>query len=687
MEDKPHGLSRFWIELKRRKTDKVIVIYAASAYTILQIEPVLESALTLPSWTSTIVITFLAVGFPVAVIFSWFFDITPGGIEKTKPLRVSERHKMESELKRWRGITLVSLIVIICLLFFNIIKSRIATYEIKKSEKTIAVLNFNHLSPDSLLPFRGDVVASIISTKLRMVPELNVSTSLVSLEHFDKKRSIPETARHFHVFFLVMGDMFRIGNTVRINVNLVRKDGKIIWVNEFKIKDGNPEELDDIPFEIIRQLKITLAPDFRKKLRARATKSPVAYLSFANGTAIQDLATDASDYLTKGDSSFNDLTSTKCFERAIAFYNKAIEEDSTFTVAYVKRAITRAVGFHTEHFLAKDHKEKCREDIEHALRLDSNLLEAKVAFGFYYYYFEKDNERALEFFSDVAKTDPKHWLSKFYMGSVLRAQGHWEESMKLMREVVRSNSLNALFMTNIGISYEYLNKYDSAVIYHNMAIKLMPKWGDAYQNKIESLIGRDGNTIAAEAAQDTAELMVKTTYLNKNRIIFDLYNRKFEDALVKATMAGPDNYFSNGERYMIFAEIHRYLKNKDLSRNYYKSAFDYFSRKLEENPDIPRTISYMGIAAAGLDDKLKAIELGHRAIDLSAASVLDFKERILDLAKIYVMTGEYDECIDLLAELLKGPSPVSSKIIQLDPVWKPLYNMVKFKKLISLYSV
>jgi tetratricopeptide (TPR) repeat protein len=259
--------------------------------------------------------------------------------------------------------------------------------------------------------------------------------------------------------------------------------------------------------------------------------------------------------------------------------------------------------------------------------------------------------------------------------------------MKMMREVVRSNSLNALFMTNMGISYEYLHKYDSAIIFHEKAIRLMPKWGDAYLNKIESLIARDGNTVAAEALQDTAEQVIKTTYLRRNRILFDLYNGKYEDALTKATLASPDEYFSNGERFMVFAEIYRYLKNKDLSRDYFKSAYDYFNRILEEDPDIPDIISYMGIAAAGLDDRVKAVELGQKAIDLSTGNVQDFKDRILDLAKIYVMTGEYDKCVSLLRELFKTPFYVSYRILLLDPVWKPLRNLPEFKEMISYYSI
>ena len=91
-----------------------------------------------------------------------------------------------------------------------------------------------------------------------------------------------------------------------------------------------------------------------------------------------------------GDSIFKDLSVKKSFDRAIFFYDKAIKTDSTFALAYAKRAITRAWGYNAGHFTAKDHMDKCRNDIEQALHYGVGLPEAQIAYGFYYYYFLKD---------------------------------------------------------------------------------------------------------------------------------------------------------------------------------------------------------------------------------------------------------------------------------------------------------
>jgi adenylate cyclase len=684
MAQNSNRFSRFWNELKRRKTDRVIVVYAAAAYAIIQVEPVLETAFHLPSWTSTLVIIIIAIGFPVAAVFSWFFDITPGGIEKTKPLKLSERQKIRTELRRWRWITMASIMVIIMLLFFNIISSGVRSSEIRRSEKSIAVVDFENLSPEAEMPFSGEVLASIIRTKLKQTEELNVSSGIILHGQMSKRMSPTELARKLNVFFIVNGDMAKIKNTILININLSNKKGRLIWAHEYLMsKEDDIEVLDNVPFEIVKKLKLDIAPEVKRKLNNRLTKSPAAYFNYIEGEAVQDLATEASRYITKGDSTFNDLRSARSFEKAISLYDKAIEQDSTFALAYVKRAITRSWGFNAGHFDARDNMDKCREDIESALRLNKDLLEAKVAYGFYYYYFCHDLDKALSYFADVSQADPKYWQCKFYMGLVYRAHGQWEESQKLMREVVKSNPLDALFTTNIGLSYHYLHKYDSAVIFHEKAIRLMPEWADAYQNKIEALIARDGNTEAAKAVLDTAELIIKNSYLDKNRILFDLYNGKFNDALSKATIAQPGEFFSNGEKYMILAEIYRNLKSRELSSNYYRLAYDFFRAKLDENPDMAEATSYLGIAAAGLHNKITAVEAGQKAIDLSSGNAMNMSISILDLAKIYVMTGEYINCINLLKQLLINPSMISYKVLLIDPVWEPLRELRQFKDLSS----
>ena len=88
MSDKSNRLLRFWNELKRRKVIKVIAMYAATAFIILEVVDIVAPSLGLPNWTLNLVIVFLCIGFPISVIFSWIFDITPEGLTKTEPAKI-----------------------------------------------------------------------------------------------------------------------------------------------------------------------------------------------------------------------------------------------------------------------------------------------------------------------------------------------------------------------------------------------------------------------------------------------------------------------------------------------------------------------------------------------------------------------------------------------------------------------
>jgi tetratricopeptide (TPR) repeat protein len=371
---------------------------------------------------------------------------------------------------------------------------------------------------------------------------------------------------------------------------------------------------------------------------------------------------------------------------AIFFYDKTIKADSTFALAYAKRAITRSWGYKAGHFTRRDHMDKCRSDIERALQIDKNLTEAKVAYGFYYYYFIEDYIKALEYFKEVSEKEPRNWQCKFYMALVFRAWGEWEQSQTLIKEVVKHNLQNSLFLTNIGLSYQTLHQYDTAIYYHDKAIEIMPRWSGPYHNKIESLILRDGNTHEAEIVLDTAVNRTTGGFFPWIRITFDLYNGKYKEALLKAETAGPSDFSDPGSRYLLLAQIYDNLNNSDMAREHYKSALGYFNKWLEKTPEDPMILSFVGISAAGLNDRARALDAGQKAITLTKFNGIDKSDRIKDLAQIYVMLGEYNKSIELLEELLKKPSRISIKLLQIEPVWKPLQKMQEFKKLISEYS-
>jgi len=687
MADSSNRFSRFLLELKRRKTDRVLVMYAAAAFVVLQLADILIGGLSLPGWIMTLIIIIVVTGFPVSAIFSWFFDITPGGIEKTKPITGKRRDKIEAQLRTWKETTMISLIIIIALIIFNVVRGNIHSSEIKRAEKSIAVLPFDNLTPNEILPYPTEVITSIIRSGLSEINVLQVREKWEVQELKASNKSISDIAKKLKVFFLVTGELVNSKELVLVNINLMKANKnkfRTIWTRKYEFNPkGSIDELTEIPIDIGNQLKIELSEDEKNRIGKRPTMNTAAFFNYVEGTTFQDDAYKGSVYLSMGDSIFRDLSVAKSFDMAIFFYDKAIKADSTFAMAYAKRAITRSLGYQTKHFFASDEKDKCRSDIERALQIDKNLTEAKVAYGFYYYCFMKDYSKAIEYFREVSVKEPRNWQCKFYIALVLRARGEWEESQALIKEVVKHNLQDPLFLTNIGLSYQALHQYDSAIYYHDRAIEIMPRWSGPYHNKIESLILRDGNTSGAEIVLDTAINRTTGGYFNWIKIIFDLYKRRYKEALIKAEIAGPSDFIDPGSRYLLLAEIYDNLHNPDMAKEYYKSAFEYFNKCLEGNPDNQQFLSFIGISAAGLKNRTRALDAGQKAINLTKYNGIDKTDRMEDLAQIYVMLGEYNKALDLIKELLENPSLLSPGLLKLDPVWKPLWGNPEFIRLIE----
>jgi len=690
MADSSNKFSRFLQELKRRKTDRVIVMYAAAAFAILQLADILQGGLSMPDWIMTLLIIIFAAGFPVVAIFSWFFDITPQGIEKTKPMTRIRRNKMEAQLRTWKETTMISVIVIIALIIFNIVRGNIQSSEIRTAAKTIAVLPFDNMVPNEIFPHNTNTIPALIISELRKIKVLQVTARWEVNEFVTQNKSVAEIAKKLDVSFLVTGEIINIKNIVLITVNLIKADRKkprTIWTDEFSIDpNGNYSELLDIPIKIGNQLKILLSAEEKSRIKKKPTMNTAAFFNFLEGTTYQDDAHTGDQYLSMNDSIFNDLSTAKSFNLAMFFYDKAIEADSTFAIAYAKRAITRALGYRGGYFTAGDHMEKCLSDIKRALYLDKDLTEARIAYGFYYYYFAEDFIKALEYFREVSEREPYNCENNFYMAIVLRAMGEWEQSQAKIKQVVKYNFKNPLFLTNIGLSYQALHQYDTAIYFHDKAIERMPEWSPPYTNKIQALLSRDGNTIEAGVVLQTAVKRTTGGFFPYIEMILSLYSGRYQEALLKAEVADSSDFPDPGWRILLLADIHKNLNNHDLARSHYKSAFEYYTKLLAENPDDPEFLSLVGIAAAGLKERAKALEAGQNALDITRYNGLEKSDRMLDLANIYVVLGEYDKALDLIEELLKNPSSLSPGLLKLDPVWKPLSGRSRFKAILEKYT-
>jgi tetratricopeptide (TPR) repeat protein len=678
--------SKFLQELKHRKTDRVIVTYAATSFVILQLAEIFKSALSFPDWFSTFILIVLAIGFPVAAVFSWFFDITPGGIEKTRPVSERKKHVTEVQLKKWRSTTLISFLVIIALLIYNI-ASQTFGMGTDNAEKSIVVKPFGCIDKEEELIRNSVVFTESINGALASIENINLHTWPSNLEYQEREVSFKQIGKDLNISYILKGILNKntLSDKITLIVQLIKATSEsLLWGQSYTVEPDlkNINQIkNDITTNISKELNASLSQKERSRIFKKPSDNPEAMKEYYEGSAFsQRIIFNTSS----GNKFFDDLIDSKFFEDAIHSFDLAIEKDSAFALAYAKRAIIRSWAYHTGH-VDKSSVELCRMDINKALELDKELIETYIARGFYYYYCLKEFDKALENFSYANAQQPNNWQCIFYMALVQRAMGEWKKSQNLLAKVIEFNPQDPLVLTNIGLSESSLRHYEKAIQYQNKAIEIMPEWPAPYENKIDAILSKDGNTDEARRVLDTAFINTGKS-LREIGIWLDIFDGKFEDALHEMQLSEPSDFSDRGNQLITYATIYKYLDKNDDAESFYREAISFYEQELAANPENFSYLSSMGLAYAGLGKKTEAIEAGEKAANQARSNSMEIMDRISDLAEIYVMTGEYEKCLTQLDRLLKNPSRISVKFLQLDPVWRPLSDNPKFKRLIANFS-
>lgn len=678
--------SRFWQEIKRRKTDRVIVVYAATAFIILQLADILAPFLSLPSWVITFIIVMLAIGFPVAGILSWFFDITPKGIEKTKTISDKKKHRIHENVTPWKGTILVSIVIIIALISFNILRGTAGSGGIKRMSKTIAVLPFANMSDSNEHSYFGDAITDEIIMQLQKIEKFTVRSFTSVMQYKEMVKPVPVIARELEVNFIVEGSVQISNGRFRIKVQLIRASKDYhLWGDTYEEEWKNIFTVQpEIAKKIADNLKTVLTSDEIRRIEQQPTDNASAYSKYLSGKQIAD---EARYFFLRG-IKYTDSTS---LDNAIRSYSQAISYDSTFALAYAKRAILYTWSYYTGSGDSAKIK-KCRDDIDKAMKLDPQLPQLKIAEGFYFYYCLKDYSEALRHFKEASDLEPENWEPVFYMALVHRRYGNWTESQALMNKVLRYNPNDALILTNIGLSYDFLKKYDSALVFHDKAIKVLPGWESPYINKIETLHRKYGSTSEARYVMNLAIRETGKSFL-KAKTALDIYDGKYKEALsqVEANleMTVPwDNTFLNvySDKLILCGVINSFMNNRPASLKYFASAISSIIEETKSKPADEEYLIKLGIAYGGLKNREKAIEAGENALQLAKDNVLESTAAKEGLVKIYIMLGDYDNALQIMDELLRSPSCFSLKLVELDPLYRPLIRLPAFQKMAFKYT-
>ncbi len=290
---------KFFGELKRRNVYKAAVAYAVVAWLLMQITTQVFPFFEIPNWAVRLVVLLLILGFPVALILAWAFELTPEGIKRTEDVALHEsiRHRTG---RRIVGITVTLAVIAAGLLAFRLSRQKnmvaprqseaaadLRTAQSAIPEKSIAVLPFENLSSDKENAYFADGIQDEILARLSKIADLKV-ISRTSTQHYKSApENLPEIARQLGVAHILEGSVQKSGESVRVNVQLIRAaNDSHLWGDIFdrKLTDIFSVE-SEVAKAIADQLQAKLTGREEEVIASKPTNNSEAYDAYLRGLA------------------------------------------------------------------------------------------------------------------------------------------------------------------------------------------------------------------------------------------------------------------------------------------------------------------------------------------------------------------------------------------------------------------
>ena len=483
----PNKISQFWQELKRRKVVRAITVYAAAAFVILELVSIIVEPLRMPEWTLQFAIVFLCIGFIIAIILSWIYDINPErGIVKTEPAHKVEAEDVPKSSNSWKIASYISFVVIVGLIVLNIIP-RTGKEEIL--DKSIAVLPFRNDSPDEEnIHFINGTMEAILDN-LCKIEDLRVPGRTSIEQYRGVAKPIPVIAEEMNVSYILEGSGQKLGNRILLTVQLL--DGKHdqhLWSKQYDREIQKIEDLIDISSEIAQlvagEIRAIITPEEKELIEKIPTTSLTAYDFYQRGRE------EHVKFWLNPDN-------REALERAENLYYEALEYDSAFAQAYTGLAWVYMGKHYWETLLTENFLDSMLILADIALSFDDQLAEVYEIRGDYYnmhnnkeqaiieydktiklspnygwvyrqkgsVYFDDDLVKAIYNFQIAASLERGHFLPGIYrtMGRAYTMAGFKETSCHYIKEALKLDDDSAAYYLALTDNESIIGNYEKAI--------------------------------------------------------------------------------------------------------------------------------------------------------------------------------------------------------------------------------
>src|SRR5258708_17184700 len=446
----------FFAELKRRNVYKVAVAYAVVAWLLIQIATQVFPFFEIPNWAVRLIVLAIVIGFPIALVLAWAFELTPEGLKRTEDVDVTLQTRGRSHA--WIYVVVLGAVLSLGLFFFGRYTARDnaaprqseAATGSSIPQKSIAVLPFENLSDDKGAAYFADGIQDEILTKLASIADLKVISRTSTARYKSKPEDLRTVSQQLGVATVLEGSVQKTADKVRVNVQLIdaRADSHL-WAKTYDrdIKDVFAVE-SEVAQEIADSLQAKLSPAEAIKLATAPTKDTAAYDLFLKGEFEQRVA--------------NSTLRPESFDQATAWYKEAIARDPNFALAIAQLAIARLRRHWLTDPLTEAEVIDAGKIAKQALTLTPDLAEAHVALGLFYYYGFREYEPALTEVRRRVQLQPNNALALSFVAFVHRRQGKWDRTLEELKRSIDLNPRDPYTMGGLAETYVFLRMWKEA---------------------------------------------------------------------------------------------------------------------------------------------------------------------------------------------------------------------------------
>jgi TolB-like protein/Tfp pilus assembly protein PilF len=545
------------------------------------------------------------------------------------------------------------------------------------------VLPFENLSSDKENAYFAEGIQDEILTRLSKIGDLKV-ISRTSTQHYESApKNLREIAKQLGVAHILEGSVQKSADTVRVNVQLIKAaSDSHLWSDTFdrKLTDILSVE-SEVAKTIADQLRAKLSGQEEEVIATKATDNPEAYDAYLRGLAYT---------LKTGFTPANSLGAQK-------YLKQAVQLDPNFALGWALLSYVDASGYLTQSLQPTETlREEARQAADTAIRLQPKLGEAVFAKGFYHYACLRDYDTAVDYLEQAHRLLPNNSRIPQSLAYVERRRGNWDKSDESFNEAEKLDPRNVNLLSQHARSYVCLRRFSEALAKLEQILNITPDDIDTLVLKAR-IAQAEGDLPRASAL--LAPLRLGADYANA--LETQVYQAILESrpapviAQLKQILAKPDvalGYY-NGELRFWLGWAQEVAGDQNAARESWSLARSELEPLLKEQPENPVLMGDLALTNMALGDNAVALALTERAIAMiSIEKDALTGPRLLDiLARVAARTGDSDRAISTLEKLLSIPyeaplaanPPLTSALLRLDPMFKPLRKDPRFQKLVD----